>query len=247
MYEHNGAYHKGFLTCKPCETYHFSFKTNFKKKVEDWGVDIPNLPFTWVDFCKEGILVLGHNAHMFLRTSSSLSSASPPPTFDLVANIVSAINLHQDCPPCLLQALDLSHPNREVWLQSYKEEKNRIEELSTFKRLTLGEYRTLQEKGTPKEIPTMCVSTIKKDKQLMPLRAKSRIIVLGNQECHDWSKNDHFAPVLWLDSLCFLVSLAVQCCCGLKQGDCKNAFCQGILSPDEITIVCPPAGDPAAH
>jgi hypothetical protein len=29
----------------------------------------------------------------------------------------------------------------------------------------------------------------------------------------------------------------------LKQGDCKNAFCQGILPPEEITIVWPPSGD----
>jgi hypothetical protein len=32
----------------------------------------------------------------------------------------------------------------------------------------------------------------------------------------------------------------------LRQGDCKNAFCQGILPVDEITIVRPPSGDPEA-
>ncbi len=32
----------------------------------------------------------------------------------------------------------------------------------------------------------------------------------------------------------------------LKQGNCKNAFCQGILLDDEITIVKPPIGDPDA-
>jgi hypothetical protein len=37
-------------------------------------------------------------------------------TFDPVGNIVSAINLHQDCPPSLLQALAASHPDHEVWL-----------------------------------------------------------------------------------------------------------------------------------
>jgi hypothetical protein len=93
----------------------------------------------------------------------------------------------------------------------------------------------------------MCVLTVKEDKQLMPLRAKSRIVVLGNRKCRDWSKSDRFAPVLWFDGLRFLVSLAAQRCRGLKQGNCKNAFCQGILPPDEITIVCPPSGDPDAH
>jgi hypothetical protein len=38
--------------------------------------------------------------------------------------------------------------------------------------------------------------------------------------------------------------LAVQHRCGLKQDDCKNAFCQGVFPPEEITIVPPPLGDP---
>ncbi len=80
----------------------------------------------------------------------------------------------------------------------------------------------------------------------MPLRAKSWIVVLGNRESYEWSKSNRFAPVLRFDSLRYLVGLAVQHCCGLKQGDCKNAFCQGILPPEEITIVWPPLGDPDA-
>ena len=31
-YKHNGTYHNGFLSRKPCGTYHFSFKTHIKKK-----------------------------------------------------------------------------------------------------------------------------------------------------------------------------------------------------------------------
>ncbi len=68
-----------------------------------------------------------------------------------------------------------------------KEEKNGIDSLGTFKRLTLGEYPALREKGAPKAIPTMCVLTIKKDENLMPLRAKSWILVLGNRESREWS------------------------------------------------------------
>jgi hypothetical protein len=98
-----------------------------------------------------------------------------------------------------------------------------------------------------RKAPQKHVLTIKKDKQLMPLWAKSRNVVLGNQECCDWLKNDCFAPVLWFVSLRFLVSLAVQRPRRLKQGNCKNAFCQEILPPDEVTIVCHPSGDPDAH
>jgi hypothetical protein len=126
-YEHEGAYHKGFLTRKSCGIYRFSFKTHVKKKSEDWGVDLPNLPYNWVDLCTEGIMVPSHVAHTFLHScltsvpsASSLSSS----TFDPVANIISAINLHLDCPPSLLQALVLSHPDHKIWLQSYYKEKN---------------------------------------------------------------------------------------------------------------------------
>ena len=44
----------------------------------------------------------------------------------------------------------------------------------------------------------------------------------------------------------FLTSLAVASRCPLFQGDCKNAFCQGILPPDEVTIVCHLSGNPEA-
>jgi hypothetical protein len=156
-YEHDGEYHKGFLTHNTGGTYRFSFKTHVKKKSEDWGVDIPNLPFTWVDLCTEGVLLPGHVAHSFICSSSynSLISSPPPPTFDPVANIVSAINLQRDCPPSLLQALALTHPDRKVWLQSYYKEKGDIEEMGTFWKITLGEYRALCEKCAPQAIPTM--------------------------------------------------------------------------------------------
>ncbi len=65
-YKHKGAYHKGFLTQKPCGMYQFSFKTHVKKKSEDWGIDLPNLTFNWADLCTEGVLVPGHVAHSFL-------------------------------------------------------------------------------------------------------------------------------------------------------------------------------------
>ena len=66
--------------------------------------------------------------------------------------------------------------------------------------------------------------------------------MLGNRKNRDWSKSDHFAPVLWFDSLSFLVSRA------LKQGDYKYAFCPGILlaEAEEKTFIRPPSGDPDA-
>jgi hypothetical protein len=92
----------------------------------------------------------------------------------------------------------------------------------------------------------MYVLTIKKNEHLMLLRAKSRVVILGNREGSDWSKSECFAPVLRFDSLRFLVSLLAQHRRGLQQGDCKNAFCQGILPPEETTIIRPSSGEPDA-
>jgi hypothetical protein len=131
-FEHDGEYHKGFLARSTSGTYRFSFKTHFKKKSEDWGVDIPNLLFTWVDLCTEGVLLPGHVAHSFIRSSSDLFA--PPLTFDPVANIASAVSLHRHCPPSLLQALASPHPDcREVWLQSNYEEEGGIEDMDILR------------------------------------------------------------------------------------------------------------------
>ena len=105
-------------------------------------------------------------------------------------SFVSAVYLHKDCPPSLLRALTGSHPDREVCLQSYYKEKRGVENLGTFRKISLGKCRALCEKGAPKAIPTMHALTIKKDENLLPLHAKSRIVVLGNHKHRVWSKSN---------------------------------------------------------
>jgi hypothetical protein len=143
---------------KSCGTYCFSFKTHVKKKHKAWGVGLPDLPYNWVDLCTEGVLLPGHIVHSFIHMteSSSSTSSNHPSTFDLVASIGIAVNLHRDCPVSLIQALTISHPDSDVWLQSYYKEKGGIESLGTFCHISLGEYRALREKGAPNAIPTMC-------------------------------------------------------------------------------------------
>ena len=181
----------------------------------------------------EGVLIPGHQSSSFLRSRHSASH-------------VSAITLKRECPRSLLSALHPSHPDRDTWMASFREEKSGIESQDTYVKIGLPEYRALRAKGVPKAIPTMCVLNIKKDEMLNPLRAKSRIVVLGNHEDRVWTKSEKYAPVLRPDSMRLMVSLAVEQRRTLKQGDCKNAFCQGILPDDEITIVKPPIGDPDA-
>jgi hypothetical protein len=140
----------------------------------------------------------------------------------------------------------MKHPDQDIWLSSFWEEKDGIEFLDTYVMITVAEYCAVCKKGAPCTIPTMCVITIKKDEMMNQLRAKFRIVVLGNHKDRVWTKLEKYAPVLLPDSMHLMVSLAMERRCTLKQGNCKNAFCQGILPDDEITIVKPPIKDPDA-
>ncbi len=192
-----------------------------------------------MDLCVQGVLVPGHVSNTFLCSLPSPQVS----TFDPVALFVSALNLNHDCPPTLLKSLADLHRDQEVWLKSYQEEKGGLQSLNTYRKITLGKYRALHKKGSPHALPTMYVLTIKRDENLLPQCAKSQIVVLGNHEDIVWSKSNKFTTFICSESLCLLVSMAVEKWCPLCQDDCKNAFCHGILPPDKVTIVRPPSGD----
>jgi hypothetical protein len=78
------------------------------------------------------------------------------------------------------------------------------------------------------------------------LWAKSCIVVHGNHKDRVWTKPEKYAPALYPGSMHLMVSLVTERCRTLKQGDCKNALCQGIQPDDKIMIVKPPIRDPDA-
>ena len=143
--------------------------------VKKWGVPLPDLLHTWTVICIECILQPGHQASTFLRQHNSS-------TFDPVANVFSAVNLHKDYPLSLLHALADTNPDSKVWLESYYEGNNSIGSMGTFTILTLGQYHDLCEKGALKSSHNMCVLNIKRDASLLPLCAESCIVVLGDHE-----------------------------------------------------------------
>ena len=113
-------------------------------------------------------------------------------------------------PQSLLSALNPLHPDREIWLASYQEEKDGIKSQDTYDVLTPEQYRAYRAKGAPRAIPTMCVLIIKPDEMLLPHRTKSCIVVLGNHEDRIWSKSEKYAPVLCPDTLRLITSMAIQ-------------------------------------
>ena len=160
---------------------------------------------------------------------------------------VSAAGLHRNfAPPNLRTALAQTNPDRDTWNAAYDEEYDGLDNLNVFTEITTEEYmKYLRLHGEDaRAIPTMNLFTIKPDEEGNPVRAKSRIVALGNLEQRVWSREDRYAPVLSGPAARLLVSMAVDDGRRLKQGDCKNAFCNGILPEDEVIIVKPPKDCP---
>jgi hypothetical protein len=188
IYEHDGQYHKDYLT-KHDGTYRFSFKSHVNKRSEDWGIDLPNLVMNWVDLCIKGLLIPGHVSQTFLHSLLSPTLT----TSDSVASFFSEVNLHLECPPSLLKGLADSLSDQEIWLSSFFEENQGIESV----------------KGDPKAISAMCIFSVECDENLLPLCAKSRIVVPGYHKDQVWSRSNQYTPMLQSNSLRFLVTMVV--------------------------------------
>lgn len=90
----------------------------------------------------------------------------------------------------------------------------------------------------------MAISKIKRDANGNPIRAKYRIVVLGNLDPHLWSKADCFAPVLSALELRLLIAIATHHRVVPKQCDAIQAFCQTTLPDNEKYVCTPPKGCP---
>ena len=134
---------------------------------------------------------------------------------------------------------------KDKYFDKSNEEGLTKDEKRNFKAFTKEYEEYLRQYGdNARAIPTVNLFTIKQDMEGNPVRAKSRIVVLGNLERRIWSREDRYAPVLSGSASRLLLSMAIEDGRRLKQGDCKNAFCNGILPDDEICIVRPPQDCP---
>ena len=91
----------------------------------------------------------------------------------------------------------------------------------------------------------MCILVVKNDKDGKKLRAKSRIVVLGNFTDRLYQKSQRYAPVLKYSSLSLLTDKAVGDKMILQQGDCKKVFYNATLPENELTVIRTPIGYPA--
>ena len=90
----------------------------------------------------------------------------------------------------------------------------------------------------------MAIAVIKHDENGNPIRAKYRIVALGNLDSHTWTKHDCYAPVLHQMELRLIIAMAVREGVIPKTGDITQAFCQSYLPKGEDYICRPPPGCP---
>jgi hypothetical protein len=117
-----------------------------------------------------------------------------------------------------------------------------LSSIPTWEIITKSQFKKLSKGCKP--LPSMAIATIKYDEHNQPKRAKYRIVVLGNLDYHQWSKESTTAPVMSQLELQLLTSFAVYHKRTLKNCDVKQAFVQSSLPSDEEYFVKPPIGCP---
>jgi hypothetical protein len=147
-------------------------------------VPLPDLQYSWKSRIQENSLSLGWQSDVAMRVCG-------------YGRHVSAASLKLKLPPASLDKLK-AHPDANVWYDAYDEERDGLIGLNTFVEINETEYRHLVEVHgeVAKAIPTMNIFTVKTDETGAPVRAKSRIVVLGNLEKRIWEKSDKYAPVI---------------------------------------------------
>lgn len=178
---------------------------------------------SWRDLKDEGVLEMGWSDQMgYCRHVSAKGLTHPCPSF-LWKAMANRSNI--DCP---------------IWLAAHTEECEAPRDLDTH---TVIDKAAADKVGvTP--IPTMNILTMKPDAQGGPLRAKSRTVVLGNEEERCWEKTDACAPVISKAGARTFMANGVAMGRVTKQADAKNAFCHPTLPSDETCAVTPPKGCP---
>lgn len=170
------------------------------------------------------------------RSDRSIGSNAPPSS-------APSSEQQQKNPPLKPTPKESPPPNKTLFIDETPEP---AETPEVFTEIATAEHEAhLKKHGEDAmAIPTMNLFAIKPDEEGNPIRAKSRIVALGNLEQRIWSGEDRHAPVSSGTGARLLVSMAVEDGRRLKQGDCKNAFCNGILPEDEVIIVKPPQDCP---
>ena len=213
------------------------------RKPTNTPMDLPNFNETGESLVHNKKLFSGWKSRTFVLTARQVRATSNVIASTIFSRKVSAQGLNLMQAPTLLKHHKLHPDDKAIWDEAYKSEYDGLRDIDTWEMITEDEYQNMRHlyKGV---MPTMAIATIKYDGNGNPVRAKYRIVALGNLDHNVWSKSECFAPVLSQFELRFLTALAARKRCIPKTGDVNQAFCQSFLPHDEHYICKPPAGCP---
>jgi hypothetical protein len=97
--------------------------------------------------------------------------------------------------------------DKKIWDEAYCKEYDGFASILTWQVLTESQFKLLSKGHQP--LPSMAISTIKYDANNHPKHAKYWIVVLGNLDYHNWSKESTAAPVMSQLELQLLTSWAI--------------------------------------
>ena len=206
-------------------------------------MDLPDFAESAQSLIHNKKLFSGWRSRHFVLTARQVRATSNVIASTIYSRKVSAAGLNLMQAPTLLKHHKLHPDDKSIWDAAYKSEYDGLQNIETWEMISEDEYQAMRHlyKGI---MPTMAIATIKYDGDGNPVRAKYRIVALGNLDQNVWSKSECFAPVLSQFELRFLTALAARKRCIPKTGDVNQAFCQSFLPPDEHYICRPPAGCP---
>jgi len=181
---------------------------------------LSDLSANYLSLLESGQLFRGHSK--FPRVYQARHQAQLK---ECVLRHVSAHGLQSlIAPSSLKQHHTMSSSDKFIWDSAYSEEYDGLTSIPTWEVLTEHQFKQLSKGCKP--LPSMAISTIKYDEHNCPKRAKYRIVVLGNLDYHNWSRESTAAPVMSQLELHLLAALAVYQKRKLKNCDIKQAFVQ---------------------
>lgn len=131
--------------------------------------------------------------------------------FQLQECVLRHVSMHGlssfTAPSSLRSISKMSLGDQEIWWAAYDEEFDGLSSIPTWDVVTDDQFKRLS-KGI-KALPSMAIATIKYDAFNKPKSTKYRILVLGNLDYHNWSKESTAAPVMSQLELRIVTSLAV--------------------------------------
>jgi hypothetical protein len=202
------------------------------------GIPLPDLMAKCQHLLDTGQLFRGHSK--FRRIYNARAQVQLRQS---VLRHVSAYGLTSLVAPTSLKShASMNVEDQTIWDNAYSEEFDGLSSLPTWELIPEAKYHQLYKHA--KILPLMAFAKIKYDAHNRPKWAKYRIVVLGNHNYHQWSKESTTVPVMSQLELRVLTSLATHNRRILKNCDIKQAFVQSSIPENETYIVKPPVGCP---